>query len=78
MMTVLVSTLSTRNRDKKQENTEFLDRINRMYRIKMQKEFVFILSPHPVNPVNPVRIPNSLLDILRIDWTGLWAKAHIS
>ena len=33
-----------------------------MYRIKMQKEFVFILDPHPVNPVNPVRIPNSLLD----------------
>ena len=39
-----------------------------MYRIKTQKEFVFILAPHPVNPVNPVRIPNSLLDILRIDW----------
>ena len=39
-----------------------------MHRIKTQKEFVFILDPHPVNPVNPVRIPNSLLDILRIDW----------
>ena len=61
----MFSALNIRNRYKKQENTDFFDRINRMYRIKTQKESVFILAPHPVNPV---RIPNSLLDILRIDW----------